>query len=239
MDHVTIHIKPITSLPFIKVTIDNLKFLYVKADAFIMTTNATRSTVDITITKIDVLLDTLGVTVEVPPEYGANLDSLACVYSTTPNISNWNLSLAVNPNKPDKEECNLNVETIKSSIKITEYHTDFQWEYPSKFCESVFLIADIALGNELEAVIKDLVIGEVTKFIDKQLQKEINNLLDRFSEFDGSGINDNIALFHICFSDVLVGEDFINIGAVCTVYIFASSFFVHLPSRTMCVGHLR
>merc|ERR1712154_470670 len=118
---------------------------------FEMRTNASRSTVDIKITDLDVLIDRLKVNVAVPPEYGENLEQVSCDYYTTPNITKWNVSLAVDPNYAP-EECYLNIETIKSTIEITKYKTDFNWELGKifSFCRSVFNLADAALGNALE-----------------------------------------------------------------------------------------
>ena len=215
-DQVTIKIKPITSLDYVTVTIDPLQFLYIDPSGFVMSTNASRGTIDIKITDLDVLLDRLKVTVEVPPEYGENLQQISCDYWTTPNISKWNASFSVDPNKQDVDECYLNIQTVKSSIKIIEYKTDFKWELggPFSFCRMVFGLADTALGNELEDIIKDLVIDEVAKFINKQLEREVNKYLDKLTEYDGAAKDDNTSYFQICFSVVIVGEDSVKIGAV-------------------------
>ena len=180
--------------------IDTVTLLYVNSDTFTVTTDPENRAVELSITNFDILVGRLKVNVH----QTIAGSSLSCVYYTTPNISNWNFTMAINAARHTNESgCNMEIYTNRSKVHIVEGHTNFNWEFDSSFCSTAFRIADNLI--DIEKTVKDLLTKEIVHFIDRQLQNTLNEI---FAQINWIEVDyQNLTFIELCFAETRVNTD--------------------------------
>ena len=177
--------------------IGTVRLRYVNADSVSVATDPTSHALQLSITDLDILVGRMKVNVH--QTIGGS--SLSCIYYTTPNISHWNFSMAINAAPHSNESrCNMEVYTNRSKVHILEGHTHFNWEFDSSFCSTAFNIADNLIN--IEKTVKKVLSNEIIKFIDKELQNSLNEMFAQINyvELDYQ----NYTWIQLCFSETKV-----------------------------------
>jgi len=182
--------------------IGTVEVLYVHTDSFSVDIDSTGDGIALRIDDLDILIGRLAVNVH----QTVAGSSFSCVYHTTPNVSDWDFSMAISavPNS----QCNLEILTNRSKVHIAEGHTHFNWESHSFLCRAAFRIVDGLI--DIEQTVKKLVVRHITKFIDRQLQRSLNDIFSRINyiEMDYR----NWTWIELCFSETTFGADFVRLG---------------------------